>query len=258
MTAATHIPATEGSATHRAAAQRPATDPAAGLTAAEADRRHQAGEGNTYRSPTSRSYAQIFRDNSYPLINGPLLLVSAALISFGAVTEAVMTGLPVFGNIAIGVVQGSRAKRQLDRVALLSEAPATVVRDGAEHEIAPSGIVLGDIVVAARGDEIQVDGRLVAPERVSLDESVLTGESRAVDKAAGDEVRSGSAVLSGVARYEVEAVGGDTLANQILGQAKGHRDVRTPLQSDIARAFVAVAILIALAAAVVFVTMPTT
>ena len=133
MTAATHIPATEGSATHRAAAQRPATDPAAGLTAAEADRRHQAGEGNTYRSPTSRSYVQIFRDNSYPLINGPLLLVSAALISFGAVTEAVMTGLPVFGNIAIGVVQGSRAKRQLDRVALLSEAPATVVRDGAEH-----------------------------------------------------------------------------------------------------------------------------
>ena len=76
---------------------------------------------------------------------------------------------------------------------------------------------------------------------MSLDESVLTGESRAVDKAAGDEVRSGSAVLSGVARYEVEAVGADTFANQILAQAKGHRDVRTPLQSDIARAFVAVA-----------------
>ena len=76
---------------------------------------------------------------------------------------------------------------------------------------------------------------------MSLDESVLTGESRAADKAAGDEVRSGSAVLSGVARYEVEAVGADTFANQILSQAKGHRDVRTPLQSDIARAFVAVA-----------------
>jgi len=63
------------------------------------------------------------------LINGPLLIVATALVSFGALTEALMTGVPVVGNIAIGVIQGSRAKRQLDRVALLSEAPATVVRD---------------------------------------------------------------------------------------------------------------------------------
>src|SRR4051794_31905995 len=223
---------------------RPASDPATGLTQSEATRRHAAGEGNAYRSPTSRSYLEIVKDNSYPFINGPLLLVSAALISFGAVTEALMTGVPVFGNIAIGVVQGSRAKRQLDRVALLSQAPATVVRDGAERQIPPADVVLGDIVVANRGDEIQVDGRIVGSATASLDESALTGESRAIDKTAGDKVQSGSAVLSGVARYEVEAVGADTFANRILAQAKGHRDVRTPLQSDIARAFVAVAVLI--------------
>ncbi len=239
-----------------AAGSRRATDPIAGLTAAEADRRRLAGEGNSYRSPTSRTYLQIFKDNSYPLINGPLLLVSAALISFGAVTEALMTGVPVFGNIAIGVVQGSRAKRQLDRVALLSQAPATVIRDATERQIAPAELVLGDIVVANRGDEIQVDGRIVGPAGASLDESVLTGESRATDKSAGDPVRSGSAVLSGVARYEVEAVGADTFANQILSQAKGHRDVRTPLQSDIARAFVAVAVLIALTALIVVLSLP--
>src|SRR5262245_11681273 len=111
------------------------TDPAAGLSEAEAERRHLAGQGNGYRSPTSRTYLEILKDNSYPFINGPLLLVSAALISLGAVTEALITGLPVFANIGIGVVQGSRAKRQLDRVALLSEAPATVVRDGVERSI---------------------------------------------------------------------------------------------------------------------------
>src|SRR5690242_741495 len=151
--------------------ERPATDVATGLTEAEADRRRLAGEGNTYRSPTSRTYLQIFKDNSYPLINGPLLLVSAALISFGAVTEALMTGVPVFGNIAIGVIQGSRAKRQLDRVALLSQAPATIVRDGRERQVAPAEVVLGDIVVANRGDEIQLDGRIVGPDGASLDES---------------------------------------------------------------------------------------
>jgi cation-transporting ATPase E len=235
---------------------RPATDAVRGLTSAEAETRHLAGEGNDYRSPTSRTYLEIVKDNSYPFINGPLLLVSAALISFGAFTEALMTGVPVFGNIAIGVIQGSRAKRQLDRVALLSQAPATVVRDGLERQVAPASVVLGDIVVANRGDEIQLDGRIVGQATASLDESALTGESHAIDKATGDTVQSGSAVLSGVARYEVEAVGADTFANQILSQAKGHRDVRTPLQSDIARAFVAVAILILLSAAVVVVTLP--
>jgi cation-transporting ATPase E len=236
---------------------RPRSDPTLGLATAEVERRRAAGEGNDYRSPTSRTYLEIFKDNSYPFINGPLLLVSAALISFGAVTEALMTGVPVFGNIAIGVVQGSRAKRQLDRVALLSQAHATVVRDGGERSVPPSDVVLGDIVVANRGDEIQLDGRIVGPATASLDESALTGESRPVDRGAGDPVRSGSAVLSGVARYEVEAVGADTFANRILSQAKGHRDSRTPLQSDIARAFVAVGILIVLAGAIVVLTFPT-
>src|SRR3954464_13253434 len=164
------------------------TPPAFGLTAAEAEARKAAGQSNDYRSPTSRTYVEIIKDNSYPFINGPLLIVAAALVSFGAFTEALMTGVPVIGNIAIGVVQGSRAKRQLDRVALLSEAPAMVVRDGAEQRIPPAQVVLGAVVVANRGDEIQLDGRMVGDATASIDESALTGESRAVDKAGGDSV----------------------------------------------------------------------
>jgi cation-transporting ATPase E len=228
------------------------TDATIGLSSDEVAARRASGGGNDYRPPTSRTYLEIVRDNSYPLINGPLLLVSAALLSFGAVTEALMTGLPVAGNIAIGVVGGSRAKRQLDRVALLSEAPAIVVRDGVERSISPVEVVLGDVVVANRGDEIQLDGRVVGSASASIDESALTGESRAVDKVAGDSVLSGSAVISGTARYVVEAVGEQTFSNRILAQARGHRDGKTPLQADIARAFVAVAILIVVSGAVVF------
>ncbi|MFL5754910.1 MAG: hypothetical protein ACJ77N_01295, partial [Chloroflexota bacterium] len=200
----------------------PSTDPETGLTAGEAQARLAGGFGNGYRSPTSRTYWEIFRDNSYPLINGPLLVVSAALVSAGALTEAAMTGLPVLGNIAIGVTQGSRAKRQLDRVALVSRARARVVRDATELEIDPDEIVVGDVVVANRGDEIQVDGRVVGGSQASIDESALTGESDAIHKRAGDPVLSGSAVVGGTARYEVEAVGSATFANGILGQAKGH------------------------------------
>ena len=222
-----------------------------GLSTAEAETRRGAGHGNDYRTPTSRTYWEIFRDNSYPLINGPLLLVSGALVSFGAFTEAVLTGLPILGNIAIGVVQGSRAKRSLDRVALLTRPASVVVRDGREREVHPSELVVGDIVIANRGDEIQLDGRVVGAARASIDESALTGESDAIEKRAGDRVLSGSAVLSGSTRYEVEAVGAGTFANRILAQAKGHRKVRTPLQADIAKAFVAVAVLIVLSGLIV-------
>jgi cation-transporting ATPase E len=228
------------------------TDELRGLTLADVEARRAAGQGNDYRTPTSRTYLEIVRDNSYPFINGPLLLVAAALVSFGAFTEALITGLPVAGNIAIGVVQGSRAKRQLDRVALLSEAPATVVRDGVEQAVPTAEVVLGDVVVANRGDEIQLDGRIVGSAAAAIDESALTGESRAIDKTTGDRVLSGSAVISGTARYVVEAVGGQTFANTILSAAKGQRNVRTPLQADIARAFVAVAVLIVLSGVVVF------
>jgi cation-transporting P-type ATPase E len=226
-------------------------DPAGGLSSTEAQARRVAGHGNDYRTPTSRTYFEIVRDNSYPFINGPLLIVSGLLVSFGSFTEALLTGAPVIGNIAIGVVQGSRAKLQLDRVALLSRAATRVVRDGSEQDIDPDHVVLGDIVVAARGDEIQLDGRLVGEGRALVDESALTGESDAIEKGPGDRVLSGSAVLSGTARYEVEAVGAKTFANRILSEAKGRRDVRTPLQNDIARAFVAVAVLIVLSSVIV-------
>ena len=191
-----------------AAGPRPAANPFAGLTSAEADHRRLAGEGNTYRSPTSRTYLQIFKDNSYPLINGPLLL-----------------GLPPWSASADhrGVDDrraGVRQHRDRSGPELARQAPARPGRPAQpgtrdrrprrrRTEIPPADVVLGDIVVAHRGDEIQLDGRIVGPESASLDESVLTGELRAADKTAGDLVRSGSAVISGVARYEVEAVGAD-------------------------------------------------
>ena len=233
----------------------PTTDPARGLDSAEAARRRAAGLANEFRVPTSRTTWEILRDNSYPLINGPLLLVTAALVSFSAYPEALITGLPVIGNIAIGVIQGMRAKRQLDRVALLARTMTRVVRDGQELEIPPEAVVLGDVVIARRGDEIQLDGRILGPDRAAVDESALTGESDAIEKVTGDPVQSGSVVVRGTARFEVEAVGADTFANRILIKAKGRRDVETPLQADIRRAFVGVAALIALVAVVTVLTL---
>lgn len=219
----------------------PLRTPPGGLAEPEADVRRARGEGNTYRPPTSRTYWEIFRQNAYLGINGILIAVSLLLVVFGLYIEALLTAGPVIGNILIGVVQETRAKRKLDRIALLSRPRAHVVRDGTERAVDPAEVVLGDLLVARRGDQVLLDGTAVGEGRVELDESLLTGESDPVSKVAGDGVLSGSAIVSGTLVYEVERVGADSFANKILAEAKKLGDERTPLQKEIASTIWAVA-----------------
>ena len=215
-------------------AVRPVRTPPGGLSEAEASARRARGEGNTYRPSTSRTYREILRQNAYPAINGILISVSVLLLLFGMVVEALLTAGPVLANIGIGAVQESRAKRKLDRIALLARPQARVIRDADERGIDPGEVVLGDLLVARRGDQVILDGTLVGEGRVELDESLLTGESDPVQKQAGDPILSGSAIISGTAVFEVESVGAASLANRLLAEAKRVGDERTPLQHEIA------------------------
>lgn len=233
---------------------RPLTTPAAGLTDAEAARRRSAGQGNEVRQRASRTYWDILRQNAYPAINGVLLSVSVLLVLWGLYVEALLTAGPVIGIISVGVIQEGRAKRSLDRIAVLTRPRATVVRDGEERQVDPADLVVGDLVVARRGDQVVVDGTIVGGTivgggRAELDESLLTGESDPIPKVAGDEVWSGSAVVSGTVVYEATAVGTASLAGHLLTEAKDARhDQRTPLQHEIAVMIWTVAAMVALTA----------
>ncbi len=219
----------------------PLRTPAAGLTEAEVAARLECGEGNTYRPPTSRTYLEIFWQNAYLGINGILIAVSLLLVAFGLYIEALLTAGPVIGNILIGVTQETRAKRKLDRIALLNRPRAQVIRGGEEQAIDPAGVVLGDLLVARRGDQVLLDGTVVGEGRVEVDESLLTGESDPISKVAGDAVMSGSAIVSGTLVFEVERVGADSFANKLLAEAKKLGNERTPLQREIAATIWAVA-----------------
>ncbi len=224
----------------------PLRTPAGGLADADVAERRARGEGNDFRPPTSRSYWEIFRQNAYLGINGILIGVSLLLVLFGLYVEAFLTAGPVIANILIGVIQETRAKRKLDSIALLNRPRAHVLRAGVERAIDPAEIVLGDLVVARRGDQVLLDGTSVGEGRAELDESLLTGESDAVTKVAGDPVLSGSAVVSGTLVYEVERVGADSFANRLLAEARRLGDERTPLQREIAATIWAVAGLVLL------------
>ena len=141
----------------------------------------------------------------------------------------------MIANAAIGIVQETRAKRALDRLSALVAPTAEVLRDGRTRRVASGAVVPGDLVLLAPGDQLVADGRLIAADGLRLDESVLTGESRPVARVPGEVVRSGSFVVEGTGRCVVEAVGAESYAERIAGQARAFRHPRSPLERALNR-----------------------
>jgi cation-transporting ATPase E len=225
-----------------------ARDPAVpgGLSEAEAARR-RAPRGRSSRTrKTSRSYASIVRANVFTVFNLILAVAGAATLAFGEWQDALFLGVLV-ANASIGTVQEVRAKRALDRLSALVAPRATVVRDGRPRVVAIEELVVGDLVRVGPGDQIVADGILEQAETLHVDESILTGESDAVARAPGEQVRSGSFAVEGVGAYTVTAVGDDSYAARLTGEARSFRHPRSPLERALNRLlFVLVGVMVPL------------
>ena len=204
-----------------------------GLSESEVAARARSGQQNVVRYQTGRSYLQILRKNAFTFINTVLFAIAAVLILMGHVGDAAVTAGLVLLNVVAGVVQEGRAKRKLDRIALLARPTATVIRGGEERTVDPSEIVLGDVLMARPDDQIVVDGEIIGEGRVEVDESLLTGESERIQKGPGDSGYSGTFCVRGSAVYEAQAVGSNCVVNQLTAGARAFRQVKTPLQKEI-------------------------
>jgi len=207
--------------------------PTSGLSSVEAARL-LAARGEIRAAPTSRSYASIVRANVLTVFNLVLAVFGGLTLAFGAWRDALFLGVLV-ANTVIGITQELRAKRALDRLAALVAPHATVVRDGQPQQLPVDAVVPGDLVRVQPGDQLVADGVLATAAGLRVDESVLTGESRPVERAARDEVRSGSFAVEGTGAYVVTAVGPDSYAEQIAGLARAFRSVRSPLERALSR-----------------------
>ena len=128
-----------------------------GLTSAQVAQRVAGGEANDTGRRTSRPVPDIVRANVATRFNAIVGALCAVVLVTGHPQDALF-GLVIVANTGIGVIQELRAKRTLDRLAVLGEEPARVVRDGAVTALRPQDIVLGDLVLIGPGDRIMVDG----------------------------------------------------------------------------------------------------
>ena len=193
--------------------------PATGLSSAEAAGRQAQGLGNGGRDRTSRSLVEILRANLLTRFNLILGTLLAVILAVGEPQDALF-GIVLVANVVIGIAQELRAKLTLDRLAVLSAPRVRVVRDGAVQDLPVAGLVAGDLVELRPGDQLVADGVVRGSAGLQADESLLTGESEAVGKAAGDQLLSGSFVLAGSGRYQATGVGTAAYARQLAAEAR--------------------------------------
>ena len=200
-----------------------------GLDAAAVAARVSEGLVNTAPPSPGRSVAQILRANVCTRFNAILGTLFVIVIAVGPPQDALF-GVVLVVNTGIGVFQELRAKRALDRLAILTAPRARVLRGGQLAQIATSGIVQDDVLDLRIGDQVPVDAAVLAADGLELDEALLTGEAEPVVKRPGDTLLSGSFVVAGGGRAQATAVGGEAYAARLQAQARRFSLVHSELQ----------------------------
>jgi magnesium-transporting ATPase (P-type) len=210
-----------------------------GLTSAEAARRLR--ELGPPEPPETRSVAGIVAGNVFTLFNAIIGAFFVLMLSLGLFADALF-GLIAVINSAIGIRQELRAKETLDELALLVAPRAKALRDGEQAELRAEEVVLGDVIRVEPGDQLVADGVAVSTRGLTMDESILTGESDGVRKHEGEALLSGAFCLSGSGYYEVNAVREQSHAAKVAGEARAFRHPPSPLQLEVNRILTATTI----------------
>ena len=207
-----------------------ATGGVQGLSSAEAAKR--LAKLGPVEDRSSRSVASIVAANVFTLFNAIIGVFFVLILSLGLWADAIF-GLIAAVNSYIGIRQELKAKETLDRLALLVAPRAKAIRDGRVVEVHASEVVPGDVIRVEPGDQLVADGPAIDSRGLTVDESLLTGESDGIRKHRGDRMLSGSFVLSGSGYYEVDAVREQSHAEKVAGEAREFRHPPSPLQVEV-------------------------
>jgi cation-transporting ATPase E len=205
-----------------------------GLSSAEVAQRVAAGNVNVTEDRASRSVGDILRANLFTRFNAIIAVLAGIVLALRYWRDALF-GFVMVANVVIGVAQEWRAKRTLDRLSLVAAALVTVWRDGERRQVHSAELVLDDVFELTPGDQIVVDGEMLRSDGLTVDESLLTGESEAVAKVEGDTLLSGSFVVAGGGVARATAVGADSYAQRLTAEAKRYHHQKSELARGIDR-----------------------
>ncbi|MCD8197046.1 MAG: cation-translocating P-type ATPase [Lachnospiraceae bacterium] len=181
-------------------------------------RHHEDGVGKRQADTGTKTVGDIVRENVCTYFNFIFAFLALLLCLVGAFRS--LTFLPIIiVNTLIGIVQELRAKKVLDEMNMLGAVRATVERDGEAIVVPVDELRYGDLLILKAGNQICADGQVTEGE-VQVNEALLTGESDDITKGPGDELISGSFVVSGECRARLIAVGEDSYISRLTREAQ--------------------------------------
>ena len=201
-----------------------------GLTAQQVQEHRMHGWTNQPVDPPSKTTKEIIQENVFTYFNLIFLVLAVLLCLVGSFRD--LTFLPVIVlNTLIGIIQETRAKKVLDNLTMLNAPHAMVIRDGKKSQINAEDLVVDDIVIFEAGNQVCADAEVCAGE-VQVNESLLTGESDEITKRKGDQLMSGSFIVSGQCHARLDKVGADSYISRLTLEAKAMQNTE---QSEMIR-----------------------
>ncbi|AVK64161.1 magnesium-transporting ATPase [Lactobacillus sp. CBA3606] len=157
------------------------TDPVTGLSAAEAEHRLQQNGRNELETKHTSRFIQFIKQFNNSII---YILAAAAIMTFlmHRYSDSIVIGLVIIANAIIGYVQERQAGNALERIREMLISKNFVIRDNQKLEIDARDLVVGDLVNLEAGDAVPADMRLISADNLSVQESILTGETNPVEK----------------------------------------------------------------------------
>lgn len=209
-----------------------------GLSSRQAQRLLEHHGENTVRTHKKTGALKVFAGQFRDALIMILLGATALSVLMGETGEALTIIAIVFLNAVLGFIQEYRTERTLEKLNELSAPTATVVRDGVKRRVDAREVVPGDLMLVAAGDRIPADADLLESNGLMCDESMLSGESDHVEKAAGGsrgKVYMGTMATGGKGVCRVTGTGHDTEMGKIAGMLGSIETQPTPLQKKLAQ-----------------------
>lgn len=217
-----------------------------GLNEEQIVERQKKGYVNNVKIGSSKSYFSIIVGNTFTFFNLICFLVFIWLITvienFDGVKNLTFMVI-ILANIIIGIAQEIRAKLTMDKLSLLSSPDVKVLRCGKEVSIKLNEILLGDVVKLKTGAQVCSDSIIKSGE-VEVNEALLTGESQAIKKGVGDNLLSGSFIVSGECVSQVDHIAEDNYIQKLAIDAKKFKKADSELLHSLKLIFKIIAIII--------------
>ena len=191
----------------------------------------------------SRSLKTIILSNLITLFNFIHIVLFVLVLTTGSIANAAFMGAICF-NIVISIYQEIKAKIIIDKLKIATVNKVSVIRDGKKVDILPTEIVLDDLLYVKQGDNLVVDAVIVDSNNLEVDESIITGESEAINKNKDDKLISGSIIIAGEGYAKVISINRDTYANTLIKEASKTKDDSSYLMTSINNILKVVTILI--------------